>query len=568
MSFDGVFTHSIINELNTTIKNGRLSKIHQPYDNEIVFIIRSQGKNHKLLLSAHSQYARIQITSMEYDNPSTPTNFCLMLRKYLEGAIIQEITQVENDRIIEFTFSNRNDLGDLENITLIVELMGRHSNIVLINQETNKILECIKHIGPSQNTFRILLPGATYQRPPINEQQHNPFSISQTKLFELLATSDDLSAAFFQMNFQGLGRDTAEELSFLMSEKPNERLSVWKDFWDKIKNKPEPTLSIFENKEYYTPITYKSLGPEIYSFPSFNNLLDQYFDGKAEKERVKQQAGELIRKIENERKKLLTKKEKLKLSLAETENAELIRQQGELLTTFLHEVTRGVEEITLNNYYENDEKITIKLRADLSPSQNAQKYFHKYGKLKNSVKIIAEQLELITQEVNYLDSVLSQLELATPKAISFIREELISEKYIRPEKTNDRRKKIVKSKPEHYQSSDGTKILVGKNNLQNDQLTMKSADKNHIWLHAKDIPGSHVIIESPNPTLETIEEAAILASYYSKFRLSASVPVDYVKVKHVKKPNGSKPGFVIYENQKTVFVTPNKQIVDQLKKGS
>ncbi|QIL46552.1 fibronectin/fibrinogen-binding protein [Vagococcus coleopterorum] len=566
MSFDGVFTHSIIHELKAKIQNGRLSKVHQPYDNELVLIIRQQGQNHKLLLSAHSQYARIQLTSMEYHNPTTPPNFCLMLRKHLEGAIIQDIKQIENDRIVEIHFSKRNDLGDLEDIALVVELMGRHSNIVLVNQENNKILDCIKHVGPSQNTFRILLPGADYVQPPINTKQENPYTIDQTKLFELLSTADELSATFFQENFQGLGKDTANELAHRMLETPTEPLGVWKQFWHELESEITPTLSIYENKEYFTPISFDSLGPERYTFPTLHDLLDQFYDGKAEKERVKQQAGELIRKIENERKKMVTKKEKLTKDLAQTTNAELVRQKGELLTTYLHEVPRGANKITLENYYEDNQPIEIQLREDLSPSQNAQKYFHKYGKLKNSVKIIGEQLELVEKEAAYLDSVLSQLDLATPKEIEYIREELISERYIRAKKIPGKRNSQAKSKPETYLSSDGVTILVGKNNIQNDQLTMKTADKNHIWLHAKDIPGSHVIIQDSTPSYETIEEAAILAAYYSKYRLSASVPVDYVKVKHVKKPNGSKPGYVIYENQKTVFVTPNKLVVDSLRK--
>lgn len=565
MSFDGVFTHTIIQELQPKIKHGRLTKIHQPYDNELVLVIRSQGKNHKLLLSAHSQYARLQLTSMTYDNPSTPTNFCQILRKHLDGALIEEIKQIENDRIVECHFTNRNDLGDLENITLVVELMGRHSNIILVNQKTNKILDCIKHIGPSQNTFRILLPGADYQRPPIKENQYNPFTINHTVLFECLSTTDELSGSFFQQTFQGLGFDTANELAFLMAERPQERLSVWQEFWSAIQDDHQPTLSIYENKEYFTPITFRSLGPEVYHFDSLNDLLDQVYDGKAEKERVKQQAGELIRKITNESQKLHSKKEKLKDSLSETEHAEILRQKGELLTTYLHLVPRGAKAVTLDNYYEENQPVAITLRPDLTPSQNAQKYFQKYGKLKNSVKIIGEQLLLIDREVAYLDSVLSQLELATPRDISYIREELIAERYIRPDKNGHKRKKVAPSKPEVYHSSDGTRMLVGKNNLQNDQLSMKSADKNHIWLHAKDIPGSHVIIESSEPSQTTIEEGASLAAYFSKYRLSASVPVDYVKVKHLKKPNGAKPGYVIYENQQTVFVTPTKEFVQQLK---
>ncbi|MDF0479084.1 NFACT family protein [Vagococcus sp. PNs007] len=565
MAFDGVFTHAMINELSGTLMNGRLSKIHQPFDNELILVIRNQGKNHKLLLSAHSAYARIQLTTVDYQNPSTPPNFCMMLRKYLEGAILQKMKQIENDRIVHFEFSKRNELGDLENVVLVVELMGRHSNIILVNKESNKILDCIKHVGPSQNSYRILLPGAEYVRPPKNVEQRDPFTTDYTLIFELLATAEELTPHYFQQTFQGLGQDTARELAYQMAENPTALLATWKDFWSKIVSNPVPTLTIFENKEYFTPITYDYLGPEKYTFDSLSALLEMFYEGKAEKERVKQQAGALVKKIAGESKKIKAKQKKFKQALLDTENAEVFRQKGELLTTFLHEVPRGAKVVTVDNYYEENTPITISLREDLSPSQNAQKYFQKYGKLKNSVKIIEEQLEIAEQEVNYLDSVLSQLELATPSEVDYIKEELISEKYIRPTK-QQKAKKNQKSKPEKYMATDGTIILVGKNNLQNDQLTLKTADKNHFWLHAKDIPGSHVIVQSAHPSEDTLIEAANLAAYYSKFRLSSSVPVDYVQVKHIKKPNGSKPGYVIYENQKTLFVTPDKEKVHSLKK--
>lgn len=565
MAFDGVFTHAMINELSGTLMNGRLSKIHQPFDNELILVIRNQGKNHKLLLSAHSAYARIQLTTVDYQNPSTPPNFCMMLRKYLEGAILQKMKQIENDRIVHFEFSKRNELGDLENVVLVVELMGRHSNIILVNKESNKILDCIKHVGPSQNSYRILLPGAEYVRPPKNIEQRDPFTTDYTLIFELLATAEELTPHYFQQTFQGLGQDTARELAYQMAENPTALLATWKDFWSKIVSNPVPTLTIYENKEYFTPITYDYLGPEKYTFDSLSALLEMFYEGKAEKERVKQQAGALVKKIAGESKKIKAKQKKFKQALLDTENAEVFRQKGELLTTFLHEVPRGAKVVTVDNYYEENTPITISLREDLSPSQNAQKYFQKYGKLKNSVKIIEEQLEIAEQEVNYLDSVLSQLELATPSEVDYIKEELISEKYIRPTK-QQKAKKNQKSKPEKYIATDGTIILVGKNNLQNDQLTLKTADKNHFWLHAKDIPGSHVIVQSAHPSEDTLIEAANLAAYYSKFRLSSSVPVDYVQVKHIKKPNGSKPGYVIYENQKTLFVTPDKEKVHSLKK--
>ncbi|MBP1040462.1 NFACT family protein [Vagococcus sp. BWB3-3] len=565
MSFDGVFTRAMTAELNNKLLNGRLSKIHQPYDNEIILVIRNQGKNHKLLLSAHPTYARMQLTSVDYQNPPIAPNFCMMLRKYLEGAILQKIEQVDNDRIIHFAFSKRNELGDLENIVLVVELMGRHSTIVLVNHESKKILDCIKHVGPSQNTYRTLLPGASYVNPPLNDSQLNPFSVNQTRLFDLLATADDLTGKFLQQHFQGLGFDTATELATRLSAQPTERMKTWYGFWEAIDNTPEPSLSLYQGKEYFTPIAYDYLGNERQSFPTLSELLEAYYLGKAERERVKQQAGELIRKIDNEYKKTIAKIKKLEKALGDTENAEEFRQKGELLTTFLHQVERGAKKVTLENYYDENAPITINLREDLSPAQNAQKFFQKYAKLKNGVKIIAAQIESAKKEAAYLESVLAQLEIATPMDIDVIREELIEGKYIRLKQKAGQRKKLPKSKPEKYQASDGTLILVGKNNLQNDQLTLKTANKNDIWLHAKDIPGSHVIIQDSQPSETTIAEAANIAGYFSKFRLSSSVPIDYVAVRHVKKPNGAKPGYVIYENQQTIYVTPDKELVQRLK---
>lgn len=565
MSFDGVFTHVMTTELTEKIVNGRISKIHQPYDNEVILVIRNKGANHKLLLSAHPAYARMQLTEIDYQNPASPPNFCMMLRKHLEGAILSGVKQIDNDRIIHFSFAKRNELGDLEDLTLVVELMGRHSTIVLVNHETQKILDCVKHIGPSQNSYRTLLPGATYIHPPLREDQVNPFTIEQNRLFELLATADELTAKFLQQQFQGLGFDTAAELAFRLTQNPNDRLTTWQAFWDSLSHDLQPTISSNANKEYFTPIVYTWLGEPQRSFSSLSQLLDGFYEGKAERERVKQQAGELIRKIENEYKKAKSKINKLEKSLLDTENAEEFRQKGELLTTFLHEIERGAKKVTLANYYEENAPITIRLREDLPPAQNAQKYFQKYSKLKNGVKIIQGQIEATKNEAIYLESVLSQLDLAGPMDIDVIREELIEEGYIRRKQQAGRRKQPKRSKPEKYLATSGTSILVGKNNLQNDQLTLRTASKNDIWLHAKDIPGSHVIIQEPDPSQETLIEAAELAAYFSKYRLSSSVPVDYVQVRHVKKPNGAKPGYVIYENQKTVYVTPTKERVDQLK---
>lgn len=567
MSFDGVFTHAMVNELRETLLSGRISKIHQPYENEIVLVIRSRGKNHRLLLSAHPSYARVQITQIDYQNPDNPPNFVMMLRKYLDGAILENIEQIENDRVIHFHFAKRNELGDLQNIILIFELMGRHSTIVLVNQETGKILDAIKHIGSSQNTYRSLLPGVEYIAPP-KQEVLNPFSSDKEKIFQRLSQTE-LEPKAIQHQFQGIGFDTAQELTKRLLERPNEKMVVWHEFFSSIINHPVPTFYETTNKDFFTPIVYQVFSEQasaVTTYPTLSQLLDSYYHEKAEKDRAKQQGGELIRKIENELKRNKNKLKKREQTLKESENAENYRRDGELLTTFLTQVPRGAKEVVLPNYYEEDRPIKIALDPALTPNQNAQKYFHRYQKLKNAVKLIGEQIQEAKDEIQYLESVLSQLEIAGPMDIEAIKEELTVEGYLK-KKTQKKQKKKKPSQPDQYFSSDGTLILVGKNNLQNDQLTMKTAKKTDYWLHAKNIPGSHVIIKSDQPSDETITEAAELAAYFSKYRYSAQVPVDLVQVKHIRKPNGAKPGYVIYENQKTVIVTPEEEKITAMKQN-
>lgn len=562
MSFDGVFTHAMVRELKDQLVTGRISKIHQPYENEVVLVIRAQGKNRRLLLSAHPSYARIQLTEIAYTNPENPPNFVMMLRKHLEGAILEDIHQVENDRVVHFTFSKRDELGDLQNIVLIVELMGRHSTIVLLNKETGKILDAIKHIGHSQNTYRSILPGSEYIEPP-KQEQLNPFHASKEQVFKILSTAEILDGRYLQQNFQGLGRDTAEELVFRLTQRPNEKMSVWAEFWQSVQDDLTPTVGTKNDKEFFAPLAFETL-ENTTAYDSLSTLLDAYYGEKAEKDRVKQLGNDLIRKVDNEIKRNQTKLAKREKTLQDSENAEEFRRDGELLTTFMTQVPRGAESVELQNYYEENAPIVIKLNPALTPNQNAQKYFQKYQKLKNAVKLIYNQIAEAKDEIAYLESVLAQLEIAGPMDIEVIKEELVASGYLKRKRSKKNRKQAP-SKPERFVASDGTEILVGKNNLQNDQLTLKQARKTDIWLHAKNIPGSHVIVKSNDPSEETLLEAAELAAYFSKFRQSAQVPVDYVAVKHVHKPNGAKPGFVIYENQKTLFVTPEESLVEKLR---
>ena len=549
MSFDGFFLHHMVEELRAELLNGRIQKINQPFDQELVLQIRSNRQSHRLLLSAHPVFGRIQLTETTFENPAQPSTFIMVLRKYLQGAVIESIEQIENDRIVEITVSNKNEIGDDIQATLIIEIMGKHSNILLVDKASNKVLEVIKHIGFSQNSYRTLLPGATYIAPPSTEAL-NPFTIKDEKLFEILQTQE-LTAKNLQSLFQGLGRDTAIELENLLTD---DRLSKFRDFF---KQETNPCLT--DKSFSCVPFSTKIEG----RFSSLSQLLDVFYKDKAERDRVKQQASELIRRVENELQKNRQKLKKQEKELQATENAEEFRQKGELLTTFLHQVPNDQDQVVLDNYYTN-QPITIVLDKALTPNQNAQKYFKRYQKLKEAVKYLTELIEETKATILYLESVETVLNQAGLDEIAEIREELIQTGFIR----RRQREKIQKrKKPEKYLASDGkTIILVGRNNLQNEELTFKIARKEELWFHAKDIPGSHVVISGNlNPSDEVKTDAAELAAYYSKGRLSNLVQVDMIEVKKLNKPTGGKPGFVTYTGQKTLRVTPDSEKIESMK---
>lgn len=564
MAFDGLMTHTVANELNTTLADGKITKIQQPYPNEVILTIRANRKSYPLLLSAHPSYARVQITQVPYANPATPPNFAMSLRKYLDGAILEHIQQVENDRILRFTFKSRNELGDLQQLCLIVELMGRHSNVILINQENNKILDLIRHVGISQNRYRFLMPGADYVNPPAASGL-NGFTTDLARLDWLsyynLPTADQ--PHWLQQNFQGIGRESAVELQQRLLDHDH-YLAVVTNFFQQFDH-PTPTLTIGAKKSWFTAFNYETLVGETTVLPTLSELLDQYYRHKAQRDRVQQQGGALIHFIRNEIQKDEKKLKKLKQTLKAADSADEYRIKGEILTTYLSQVERGMTEITLANFYDNNQPLKIQLSNQLTPSKNAQKYFAKYQKLRNSIAYVNEQMAKTEAELAYFNTIMAQIEIAAPKDLIDIKEELQAEGYLKTKKTGKKQCRYKISEPETFYASDGTRIFVGKNNYQNDQLTLKKAKKTDIWLHVKNIPGSHVIIDDSKPSEATLQEAGNLAAYFSKARLSASVPVDYIQVKRIRKPNGAKPGFVIYEGQQTLYCTPDEQLVQKLR---
>ncbi|KYF33145.1 Fibronectin/fibrinogen-binding protein [Streptococcus mitis] len=541
----------MVEELRRELVNGRIQKINQPFEQELVLQIRSNRQSHRLLLSAHPVFGRIQLTQTTFENPAHPSTFIMVLRKYLQGALIESIEQVENDRIVEMTVSNKNEIGDHIQATLIIEIMGKHSNILLVDKSSHKILEVIKHVGFSQNSYRTLLPGATYIAPP-STVSLNPFTIKDEKLFEILQTQET-TAKNLQSLFQGLGRDTANELERILV---SEKLSTFRNFFNQ---ETKPCLT----ETSFSPVPFANQVGE--PFTSLSDLLDTYYKDKAERDRVKQQASELIRRVENELQKNRHKLKKQEKELLATDNAEEFRQKGELLTTFLHQVPNDQDQVILDNYYTN-QPITIALDKALTPNQNAQRYFKRYQKLKGAVKYLTDLIEETKATILYLESVETVLNQAGLEEIAEIREELIQTGFIR----RRQREKIQKrKKPEQYLASDGkTIIYVGRNNLQNEELTFKMARKEELWFHAKDIPGSHVVISGNlDPSDEVKTDAAELAAYFSQGRLSNLVQVDMIEVKKLNKPTGGKPGFVTYTGQKTLRVTPDPEKIASMKKS-
>ncbi|HGD7018961.1 TPA: NFACT family protein [Streptococcus agalactiae] len=548
MSFDGFFLHHLTNELQEQIEKGRIQKVNQPFDHELVLTIRNNRRNYKLLLSVHPVFGRIQTTEANFQNPQNPNTFTMIMRKYLQGAVIETIQQIENDRILEIIVSNKNEIGDHIKATLVVEIMGKHSNIILIDKNEHKIIESIKHVGFSQNSYRTILPGSTYIAPP-KTKAINPFDISDQTLFELLQTND-LSPKNLQQLFQGLGRDTALELSHCLKDN---KLNDFRQFF---------------SREYYPSLTEKSFSAVQFSsshetFQSLGQLLDYYYQEKAEKDRIAQQASDLIHRVQSELEKNIKKLAKQQDELLATENAEEFRQKGELLTTYLSMVPNNQDVVVLDNYYTN-QTIEISLDRALTPNQNAQRYFKKYQKLKEAVKHLKGIISDTENTITYLESVETSLNHASMEDINDIREELVETGFIK-RRAHDKQHK--RKKPEQYLASDGkTIIMVGRNNLQNDELTFKMARKGELWFHAKDIPGSHVLIrDNLNPSDEVKTDAAELAAYYSKARLSNLVQVDMIEAKKLNKPSGTKPGFVTYTGQKTLRVTPTQGKIDSLK---
>lgn len=564
MAFDGLVTKAVVNECKNLLETGRITKIYQPTETDIILQIRAGGENRRLLLSANLTFPRVHITTENYPNPLEPPMFCMLLRKHCEGAIIDSIVQVGMDRIIHINMKSRDELGDWKSRRIIIEIMGRHSNIILLDVDKNLILDGIHHVTPGMSKHRVVLPGRIYVAPPEQEKK-NPLNCTK----EEFIPSFDYNAGKLdkQMvdHFSGLSPLVAREI--LYRAELGSRESLWAMFSsvmeDLNSDRYFPQIVKKADKSYFSVIELTHLQEAREHFDSVFHCLETFFSGKADRDAVRQKAHDLIRFVSNEWEKNQKKIVKLEETKKEAQEAEQYRLFGELITAYMHELKKGDTIAKVMNYYEEDSPlIEIPLDPLKTPADNAQAYYRKYNKARNSLQIIDEQIELAYKELQYFDGLIQQLEGASLHDIEEIREELREEGYLRYRgKKDTRKKKADKPHLEKYISSEGIEILVGKNNRQNEYLTNRVAYSTDTWLHTKDIPGSHVVIRAKEFSEKTLQEAAMIAAYFSKARGSNQIPVDYTQIKHVRKPSGAKPGFVIYDHQKTLFVSSDEALV-------
>jgi predicted ribosome quality control (RQC) complex YloA/Tae2 family protein len=598
MALDGLVLHAIVHELQACI-GGRINKIHQHSENDILFQIRAQGQNLKLLLSANPTYPRIHLTEQQFLNPMDAPMFCMLLRKHCENGVIESVQQIGMERIIHLQIRQRDELGDVSSKTIIIEIMGRHSNIIVIDTNSGTILDGIHHVTPAISSYRVIMPGSSYVAPPA-QHKLNPLEVMSLEQFEKTLTEEpqlsleqQIEASFaapIQQQpekleqrivgcFNGLSPLAAREIIY-RSGQPSDVIvqeanmsALWNAFSAMMKlvrehsYQPNIVEDTRSGKLFFavTPLTH-IIGDVTY-YPDACECLEGFYGDKAERDAVKQRVSDLLRFLQNEKNKNVKKLDKLQDTLDDAKDADQYRILGELLTASLHTVTRGDKELETINYYdEHQAAIRIALDPLLTPSDNAQRYFKKYTKMKNSMKIVEEQIAQTHQEILYLEALLQQLGVASLQDIEEIRDELTEQGYLK-DRSKKKRKKKKKDKPalSCFTSSEGIAIYVGKNNTQNEYLTNRLASSSDTWLHTKDIPGSHVVIRGETFSDETLLEAAQLAAYFSQAKASSQVPVDYTIIKHVHKPSGAKPGFVIYVNQKTLFVTPDENKIKQMK---
>lgn len=589
MSFDGIVTKAVVNELSTNLIGGRIDKIYQQEKDEILLIIRNKGTNYKLLISSSSNNPRIYITNYSKENPQSPPMFCMLLRKHLSGGTILNIEQYSLDRIIFIDISSIDELGQPIEKRLVIEIMGKHSNIILINKDDQKIIDSIKRVNHDMSRIRQILPGFKYECPPTQNKSNPLFTSKEEFLYLIENNKQNLPIyKFFYYNYIGISPLISREVCFHANVEIDRSIGSLdhKDLDDLYTSFNNLIDSV--HKRNFNPMYIKNEMENIVAFycfdlnqfgntrkyfsPSISEVLEIIYKKKDNFDRITQKSQHMKKTIQTKLDRTLNKLSKQKEELIESKNREKYKIYADLISANLHKITERIENIELENFYDpNMDKILVPLDKKITPADNAQKYYKKFSKLKTAESLLINQIYETEEEIKYLENVLMGIENSTEvKELDEIKDELIKEGYLKGNFKNKPKKKQKDtiSSPHHYISKDGFNIYVGKNNRQNDYLTLKLAHKDDLWLHVQNMPGSHVIIKTDKRDIpkSTLEEAALLAAYYSKGKNSKNIPVDYTERKNVRKARNTKPGMVIYDNFKTMFVSPTKNLIANLKK--
>lgn len=577
MAFDGVMMHYVKEEIKSVALDARVSQIHQPNRDELVIALRTKNGNKKLLVSSRANSPRICFTEHSIENPATPPMLCMLLRKRLGGAKLVDVRQIELERIMFLDFIATNELGDKVKLTLCVEIMGKYSNIILIDENDN-IVDALKRVDFTMSTQRLVLPNIKYELPPkqdklcilecsgrdiVEKAINTPAEMRLSKA--LLSAMQGVSPIITRELEYMVGVDSNRELTVIDKLKLIEKVDKLKEYI--VSGEKSPTMMIKpEGKPFDISFMDIMQYGEMASkkrFLDFSTLLDSFYYERDKAERMKVKGQDLLRLCSNIQDKLCRKIAVQEKELKDSLNRDKLRKKGDLLQANMYKMVRGQSFIDVEDYYDNNKIVRIKLSPTLNPSQNVQKYYKDYRRAKTREEMLTVQIAKAKAELQYISAVQESLGRAeSERELTEIRQELVDEGYLKNRNPKGRNKALKLLPPKEYTSSDGFTIYVGRNNKQNDKLTLKTARNYDMWLHTKDIPGSHVIIVSDNREITdtAILEAAALAAYNSKAKESDNVPVDYTIVKNVSKPSGAKPGMVIYVNNKTVYVTPKESI--------
>ena len=573
MPLDALCLTAVAAEIRAAVQGGKIDKIYQPTRDEVVLYIRGPAGNVRLLLSANPGHPRAHLTERNRENPEQPPMFCMLLRKHLQGARILELNQPPLERILDFNLETLDELGDRVERRLVLEAMGRSANLLLLDGE-GRIVDCTRRVdGDLARGQRQLLPGLFYRQPPTVDKL-NPFTLEPEELRLVLA--NPLGKAWDKLlldSFTGLSPLVARELAFRAGD-DSEKLAAELEKLGKSveENHFTPYLLVREGKPVdFTFLPVLQYGPETESIPreSFSALLDDFFSDRESAERVRQRGQDLVKSVTSARDRTARKLGNQARELEATKNRERLQELGDILTSNLHLMEKGMSTFRTMDFYDPEGgEVDIPLDPLLTPQQNAAKYYKEYNKAKTAEEMLTIQIEKGEKELEYLNSVLENIALAEgEKDLQEIRQELTETGYLRRPKTAAKRAKRVSGKPIEFRSSSGLRISVGKNNSQNDLLTTKLAYKSDIWLHTQKIHGSHVILwlEGGEADARSLTEAAQLAAYFSQARDGSKVPVDYTPVKYVKKPAGARPGMVVYTTYQTAVVEPDAELAKKLR---